>query len=93
MQTITIIYWTRVLLGVIAALISILIGSLILEFNLLNSISIALLVYVASYYMYKSLFLEKVEKPSIILSTGVGAYFMSWIVMWVLFYTLLYQVP
>ncbi len=93
MQPLTIIYWTRVLLGIVAALISILVGSIILEFSLLNSISIALLVYLVTYYIYKSLFLNKVEKPSSLFSTGVGAYFLSWLAMWILVYTLLYEVP
>jgi len=74
-------------------LISILVGSIILEFSLLNSISIALLVYLVTYYIYKSLFLNKVEKPSSLFSTGVGAYFLSWLAMWILVYTLLYEVP
>ena len=93
MQPLTIIYWTRVVLGIVAALISILVGSIILEFNLLNSISIALLVYLVTYYVYKSLFLNKVEKPSSLFSTGVGAYFLSWLAMWILVYTLLYELP
>ena len=91
MQPLTIIYWTRVVLGIVAALISILVGSILLEFNLLNSISIALLVYLVTYYVYKSLFLNKVEKPSSLFSTGVGAYFLSWLAMWILVYTLLYE--
>ena len=93
MQPLTIIYWSRVLLGIVAALISILVGSLILEFSLLNSISIALLVYLVTYYIYKSLFLNKVEKASSLFSTGVGAYFLSWLAMWILVYTLLYELP
>jgi hypothetical protein len=91
MQPLTIIYWTRVLFGIAAAVISIFIGSVILDFNLLNSLSIALLVYIVTYYLYKRFFLKKVEKPSSIFSTGVGAYFLSWLVMWVLIYTLLYR--
>jgi len=93
MQPLTIIYWTRVLFGIAAAVISILMGSAILDFNLLNSLSIALLVYIVTYYFYKRLFLKKVEKPSSIFTMGVGAYFLSWLVMWVLIYTLLYKQP
>ncbi len=93
MQPLAIIYWSRVLCGIVAALISILIGSLILDFNLLNSLSIALGVYIVTYYVYKRYFLEKIEKPSTIFTTGVGAYFLSWLVMWVLIYTLLFKQP
>jgi len=87
MKPLTIIYWTRFLLGIVAGLIcSLLSGSS--SFSIFNGISIALLVYIITYYVYKNLFMTKVEKPSKILSTGVGAYFLSWIVMWALFYTI-----
>ena len=89
MNPLTIIYWTRFLLGTIAAALSALLTDFVPEFNLLNGISIALLVYIVSYYVYKAAFAGKVEKQSKIFSTGVGAYFLSWLVMWVLFYTLL----
>jgi hypothetical protein len=89
MNPLTIIYWTRFLLGVAAAVLSALLTDFLPEFNLLNGISIALLVYIVSYYVYKAAFVGKVEKQSKIFTTGVGAYFLSWLVMWVLFYTLL----
>jgi hypothetical protein len=89
MKPLTIIYWTRFLLGFAAALASALLSDFMPEFNLLNGITIALLIYIVSYYAYKAVFLAQVEKPSKIFSTGVGAYFLSWVVMWTLFYTLL----
>jgi len=91
MKPLPVIYWTRVLLGVVAALICTLLSSPEIGFNILNGISIALLVYIITYYVYKNLFVTKVEKPSKIFTTGVGAYFLSWIVMWALFYTILYK--
>jgi len=90
MQPLTLIYWTRFLLGVVAALICALLSAPQIGLGLLNGVSIALLVYIISYYVYKPLFLPKVEKVSKVFTTGVGAYFLSWIVMWVLFYTILY---
>jgi len=87
MKTLSVIYWTRVLLGIVAALISTFLSSLSRDFNVLNGVSVALLVYIITYYIYKSRFLAKVEKPSKIFSTGVGAYFISWIVVWTLLYT------
>jgi len=93
MKPTDIIYWTRFLLGIGAALISALLSSLRLDFNLLNGISIALLIYIITYYVYKPIFLAKVEKPSKIFTIGVGAYFLSWLVMWTLFYTLLVPQP
>ncbi len=93
MNPLTIIYWTRFLLGVAAAALSALLTNFAPEFNLLNGISIALLVYIVTYYMYKAMFSTKVEKTSKIFTTGVGAYFLSWLVTWVLFYTLLNPLP
>jgi len=90
MNPLTIIYWTRFLLGVIAALVSAFLTTLVPEFSLFNGISIALLFYIVTYYLYKSRFLAKVEKPSKIFTTGVGAYFLTWLATWALFYTILY---
>jgi hypothetical protein len=56
---------------------------------LFNGISIALLIYVITYYVFKSLFLIHFEKPSKIFTTGIGAYFLTWIVMFAIFFTLL----
>jgi len=89
MNALTIIYWTRVLLGIVAALICTLLGEATGGINIFNAISIALLVYIVSYYVYKPLFLPKVEKTSKIFTTGVGAYFLTWIVMFGLFFTLM----
>jgi len=92
MKPTTIIYWTRVCLGVVAALISTLLSS-VGDINFLNGVSIALLVYIVTYYVYKPLFLTKVEKPTKLFTTGVGAYFLTWIVTWTIFYTLLFKTP
>jgi len=89
MNALTIIYWTRVLLGIVAALICALLGGSAVDINIFNGISIALLVYIVSYYVYKALFLTKVEKSSKIFTTGVGAYFLTWIVMLAFFFTLM----
>jgi len=88
MKTLTVIYWTRVLLGIVAALMCTLLSQLLGDISIFNAISIALLVYIISYYVYKALFLAKVEKPTKIFTTGVGAYFLTWIVMFGLFFTL-----
>lgn len=89
MKPLSIIYWTRVLLGVLAGLISTLLSSLApMDFNVLNGVSVALLVYIVTYYVYKAKFpADVVEKRSKIFSQGVGAYFIAWIVSWGLLYT------
>ena len=53
-----------------------------------NSASIALLVYIASYYLLKSRFGTKVAKPQKILTAGIGIYLLTWLVFWALLYTL-----
>ena len=89
MNPLTVIYWTRVLLGTVAALICTLLIGLLGDISIFNGISIALLVYIISYYVYKAQFLTKVEKSSKIFTTGVGAYFLTWIVVFALFFTLM----
>jgi hypothetical protein len=55
----------------------------------MNSITIALVVYLISYYVIKRKFMLKVEKPSKLVTTGIGIYFISWLVFWILFYTII----
>jgi len=88
MKPTTIIYWTRACLGVVAALLSALL-SIVVRRSFLDGLTIALVVYIVTHYVFKSLFLTKVEKPSKILTTGIGAYFLTWVVALVIFYTLL----
>ncbi len=92
------IYWIRVALGAIAGLISTgaVVGfnaldpsasltSLVSSTNtLLNGITIALLIYLISYYALKASFSGKVEKQSKIMSMGIFIYFFTWLVVWVL---------
>jgi len=97
-QVLTKIYWIRVALGFVAGLASAGLVflyqsitpstsalSLISSFNtLLNGITIALLVYLVSYYVLKALYGSKVEKQSKIMSMGIFIYFFTWLVVWVL---------
>jgi ABC-type transporter Mla maintaining outer membrane lipid asymmetry permease subunit MlaE len=87
MKPTSIIYWTRVLLGIVAAIISTLLSTVITDINLFNGLTIALLVYVVTHYIYKSQFVTKVEKPTKIFTTGIFAYFLTWLVTWIIFYT------
>jgi len=54
----------------------------------MNSVSIALIVYLISYWIIKRKFMLKVEKPRKIATTGIGIYFIAWLVCWVLLYTI-----
>jgi len=57
--------------------------------NLMTCISLALVTYLISYYIIKLKFINKVEKPQKLVTTGIGIYFISWIVFWSLLYTLI----
>ncbi|NIR86613.1 hypothetical protein GWO13_03195 [Candidatus Bathyarchaeota archaeon] len=49
----------------------------------------AIIVYILTHYVIKWQFVTKVEKSSKVFTTGIGAYFLTWIVTWTLFFTLL----
>ncbi len=74
-------------MGVVAALGSALLSTLILDITLFNGLTVALLVYVVTYYLYKKIFAAKVEKPTKIFTTGIFAYFLTWLVGWIVLYT------
>ncbi len=97
MNVLTKIYWIRVALGAIAGAIST--GAILLfqtlspsatllsivtsTNTLLNGITIALLIYLASYYILKAKFSGKIEKQSKIMSMGIFIYFFTWLIVWV----------
>ena len=85
------LYWIRTVLGVVAGAVSAVVAFLIGDFTsittFVNSFTIALIVYLASYYALKGIFKDKIEKQSKILSTGVFMYFCAWLPFYVLFYT------
>jgi hypothetical protein len=87
------LYCIRIVLGIIAAAISavvaILVGNTAELSTLLNSVTIAVIVYLLSYYFFKATYKTKIEKQSKILSTGIGMYFFTWIAFFVLFYTII----
>jgi hypothetical protein len=87
MKPASIVYWSRASLGVLAGLVSALVSSFD-SLGFFNGISIALLIYIIAYYVFKSRFLIHFDKPSKIFTTGIGAYFLTWVVTWVIFYTL-----
>jgi len=55
-----------------------------------NSMSIAIIVYIISYYIFiKPKFMLSVDKPQKLFTTGIGIYFISWLVFWILLYTII----
>ena len=84
-----IIYWCRVGLGIVAALICVLGWTLtnnILSF--IEGVTLAIIFYIITYYILKMKFITKVEKTSKLLKTGIGAYFLTWVVSWTLILSL-----
>jgi hypothetical protein len=92
------VYWLRLGLGIVAALLCAAYGLAVpgtivstgFTFTtFMNSTSIAILTYIVSYYLIKNRFLTLVVKPMKLFTTGFGVYFLSWIVFWVLLYTII----
>lgn len=96
------VYWLRLILGIVAALLCAAYGvgtgriphitsaeDFQMDISLfMNSISLAIIVYLISHFMLKRKFTLLVENPQKIFTTGIGIYFIAWLVFWVLLYTL-----
>ena len=93
------IYWTRVALAIVAAAISTVITLALDPTNtrgistFLNGVTIALLVYLITYYIFKAKFRTQIEKQSKIMTMGIGIYFFTWILAWVLIYSIVLGPP
>ncbi len=96
MKPLVIIYWLRLVLGIVAAGISTAVTMLHDELSytvFMNGITIALAIYLVSYYVIKAKFALQVEKQSKFMTQGIGIYFFTWLVFWVLIYTILKGPP
>ncbi len=92
MRPLVLIYLTRLALGMVAALISAVVAMNLdaLDFTTFTtSLTIALLVYLVSYYALKAKFYNKVEKQSKIMTMGIGIYFIAWAVFFILSYSII----
>jgi len=97
MNALEMVYLLRAVLGVVAALVSVgfglatgVISTTVFTFStFLNSLSLAIIVYLASYYAIKYKYILKVEKPQKLFTTGIGVYFLAWIVFWTFLYTVI----
>ena len=84
MEPLNIIYWTKVALGFLAAVIC-----LLLKINnIFSGITVGILVYLVGDRILRYIFIAKVDKQSTITKTGVGTYIITWIFFWILLYTL-----
>ncbi len=86
------LYVIRLVLGIIAGALSALfafsIGNPYDITTLVNGLTVALAIYLVSYYPLKAVYKDKIEKQSKILSTGIFMFFFTWIPFFVLFFTL-----
>ena len=93
MRPLVLIYWTRLALSIVAGAISALVAWLLKENSsittFINGLTIALLIYLLSYYALKAKFRDKVEKPTKIMTMGIFMYFIAWAVFFILFSTIL----
>jgi PKD repeat protein len=87
LKTLNVIYCLRIGFGILAALVATLLVDLKAGNPLINGITVALAVYILTYYLLKWLFMNKVEKPTKILTMGYGIYALTFIFCWVLFIT------
>ena len=91
MKPLVMIYWIRVALSIVAAAISAVVATLFDPYSIntfINGITIALLIYLISYYVLKAQFVNKVEKQSKIMTMGIFIYFIAWAVFFILFYSI-----
>ncbi len=96
MRPLALIYWTRLVLAVVAGGISTAVALTLGERGLttfVNGLTIALLVYLVTFYIFKAQFKAKVEKQSKIMTQGIGVYFFGWLVSWILIYTIVLGQP
>jgi len=92
MKALVAIYWIRLALSIVAAVISAVVATTFdaSSFNtFLNSVTIALLIYLVSYYVLKAKFMNKVEKQSKIMTMGIFMYFMAWAAVFILLYSII----
>lgn len=93
LKPLSIIYWSRVCFGIVAALTCILLRLDQASYPLITGLSMGIIVYIVTYYILKWQFIAKVEKSSKVFTMGIGAYFLTWIVAWTAFYSLLFGPP
>ena len=87
MKTLNVIYICRVGIAILAALVASFVVNLKVGDPLINGISISLAIYILTYYVLKYFFMNKVEKQTKILTMGIGAYFLTFLLCWVLLIT------
>ena len=85
MKPLSVVYSIRVCLGIIAGAMCVLLR---LD-DLLTGVSLGIFFYLLTYYVLRHFFVAKVEKPSKIMTMGIGAYFLTFAVAFGLLFTLM----
>jgi hypothetical protein len=84
MEPLNLIYWIKLGLGALAAIICV-----ALRVNdIFTGILMSAAVYLLGDRILKQMFAAKVDKLSSITKTGISIYIVSWIFFWILLYTL-----
>ncbi len=89
MDPLSVIYATKVVLGVLTAVLCLLLG----VDSIITGVSVGLIVYLVSDRILKQIFIEKVKNLSTVTKTGIGIYIIMWFFLWILIYTLLNPNP
>ncbi len=84
METLNLIYAIKILLGAVTAVLCFILG----VNNILAAVGVCLMVYFGADWVLRQVFIEKVEKLSVVTKTGVGIYVITYLFVWVLLYTL-----
>jgi hypothetical protein len=100
MKPLELVYWVRFVTGIVAAIVCIV---YVMAINgsptpksipdtgvVFNSISLAIIIYILTYYLLKPRLKDKVVKTQKLFTTGIGIYFLAWIVFYALLYTWLF---
>jgi len=84
LKALSVLYLIRVFLGVASAALC-----AVFRFtSLIDGLWLSLTVYIITYYILRQLFIEKVKEARTVATTGIGAFFLTWIVTWVLLLTI-----
>ena len=85
MKPLSVVYSIRICLGIVAAAVCVLLR---LD-DLLTSASLGIFFYILTYYFLRHFFVAKVEKPSKIMTMGIGAYLLTFVAAFGLLFTLM----
>ncbi|MEM2342039.1 MAG: hypothetical protein QXX94_05855 [Candidatus Bathyarchaeia archaeon] len=83
MELLNIIYWIKLPLGFLAALVC-----MVLKVNnIFGGTLLSIAIYLLSDRILRQIFIGKISKPSDITKTGLSIYISAWIFFWILLYT------